>query len=66
MNLFWWLIWIALVFWVFAAPNGIPDQRKSRYTALDILKKRFTSGQLTKEEYKWKCEMLKDDSERLK
>jgi putative membrane protein len=51
MNFFWWFIWFILLFWIFAVPYDIPGQRKRKDSPLDILKNRFASGEITKEEY---------------
>lgn len=51
MHLIWWFIWIILLFWIFATPFGVPGQRRKKDSPLDILQKRFASGQITKEEY---------------
>lgn len=58
MHLVWWLIWIVLLFWIFAIPYDIPGQRTTKGTPLDLLKKRFASGQITKEEYLEKRKIL--------
>ena len=51
MHLGWWFIWGILLFWIFATPYDIPGQRKKKDSPLDILQKRFASGQITKEQY---------------
>jgi putative membrane protein len=51
MHLIWWFVWMILLFWIFATPYDIPGQREKRVSPLDILKKRFASGDITKEEY---------------
>jgi putative membrane protein len=51
MHLVWWIVWGSLLFWIFLTPYKIPGQRKRNDTALDLLKKRFASGQINKEEY---------------
>jgi putative membrane protein len=51
MHLWWWFIWLIFIFWIFALPYNIPGQRSMKDTPLDILKKRFASGQIDKEEY---------------
>ncbi|MEO6883909.1 MAG: SHOCT domain-containing protein [Bacteroidia bacterium] len=51
MHLIWWLVWVILIFWIFATPYNIPGQRTKKDTPLDILKKRFASGEITKEQY---------------
>lgn len=51
MSLIWWFAWIVLVIWIFAIPYNIPGQRSKKDSPLDILKRRFASGEITKEEY---------------
>jgi len=51
MHFIWWCIWIILLFWLFATPYAIPGQRSKKDTPLEILQKRFASGQITKEQY---------------
>jgi len=51
MDLIWWLIWLVLLFWIFALPYNIPGQRYKKDTPLDILQKRFALGEITKDEY---------------
>ena len=51
MDLIWWIIWFSMLVWIFALPYDIPFQRKRKDSPLDILKARFASGQITKEEY---------------
>ncbi|NVO02841.1 MAG: SHOCT domain-containing protein [Bacteroidetes bacterium] len=58
MHFGWWLIWGVLLFWIFATPYNIPGQRTKENTALDILKKRFATGQINNEEYLEKKKIL--------
>ena len=51
MNFIWWIIWMGLLFWIFFTPYSIPGERRKKDSPLDILKKRFASGEITKEEY---------------
>ena len=51
MHLIWWFIWMIFLFWIFAIPYDVPGQRNKKDSPLDILKKRFASGEITKEEY---------------
>jgi len=51
MDFIWRFIWMGLIFWIFATPYRIPGQRYKRDTALDILRKRFATGELTMEDY---------------
>lgn len=51
MHLIWWFVWIVLLFWIFAIPYSIPGQKAKKDSPLDVLKKRFASGQINSEEY---------------
>ena len=61
MNLIWWVIWLFFIFWIFAIPYNIPGQRRKKDSPLDILQKRFASGQITNEEYNEKKRILQND-----
>ena len=58
MHLIWWFIWVSFLFWIFATPYDIPGQMKRKGSPLDILKKRFASGQINKEEFLEQKKML--------
>ena len=58
MDLIWWIVWFCLFVWIFALPYNIPGQRHKKGSALDILKGRFASGQITKEEYEEAKEVI--------
>ncbi len=61
MHLVWWIIWVAVIVWVFATPFEIPGERKKSNSPLDILQKRFAGGSITEEEYeKRKAILLRD------
>lgn len=51
MHFFWWFMWLILLFWIFATPYKIPGQRNQKDTPLDVLKKRFALGEITKIEF---------------
>ena len=51
MHFIWWFIWLMLLFWIFFTPWNIPGERRKKDTPLDILQKRFASGEITKEQY---------------
>ena len=51
MHVIWWFVWLVLFLWVFATPYDIPYQMKKKDSALDILQKRFATGEITKEQY---------------
>jgi putative membrane protein len=47
-----------MIFWIFATPYDIPGQRKRKNSPLDLLQRRFASGEITKEEYQDHKEIL--------
>jgi len=51
MHFIWWFVWMILLFWIFAIPYDIPGQRRVKDTPINMLKKRFASGQITAAEY---------------
>jgi len=51
MHLIWWFIWGSMLCWVFFTPYYVPFQQKKRGSALDILQKRYASGEIKSEEY---------------
>ena len=61
MHLIWWVIWLFLLFWIFAMPYNIPGQRMMKDSPLDILRRRFALGEITNEEYQEKKKILEDD-----
>ncbi len=61
MDLIWWVIWILLLFWIFAVPYRIPGQRHRSDSPIEILQKRFASGQISKEEYQETKAILEKD-----
>ena len=65
MHFVWWFIWVMLLIWIFATPYDIPGQRKKRDSPLDILQKRFASGQITNDEYQEKRKILENDLSKL-
>jgi putative membrane protein len=56
MHLIWWFVWGFILFWIFA----IPFQRTKKNSPLDILKKRFASGEMSEKEYLENKKILKD------
>ena len=61
MHLMWWFVWFIFLFWIIATPYDVPGQRKKKNSPLDILQKRFASGQITTEEYQEKKKILEND-----
>ena len=58
MHLVWWVIWGALIFWIYAIPYDIPGQRSNKNTPINVLKKRFAAGQISNEEFREKKKLL--------
>ena len=61
MHFFWWIFWIIVLIWVFASPYNFLGQRTKNETSLDILKKRFAKGEITKEEFEEKKKFLEEN-----
>ncbi len=61
MHLMWWFVWIFFMVIIFATPYEIPGQRRRKDSPLDILQKRFASGEITNEEYQEKKTMLESN-----
>jgi len=60
MHLVWWIVWVVLLVWIFVTPWDVPGQRKRPDSPLDILKKRYASGEIGREQF----ERLKEDLEK--
>ncbi|OEK03059.1 hypothetical protein BFP97_16700 [Roseivirga sp. 4D4] len=60
MHLVWWIVWIVLLIWIFVTPWDVPGQRKQPDSPLDILKKRYASGEIGQEQF----ERMKEDLEK--
>lgn len=53
--LFWWIFWILLIAWILLMPY---KKKRKKDTSIDILKKRFASGEITKEEFEETKQLL--------
>lgn len=51
MHFFWWLFWLILVLWLFSTRRKNLGQQTKGDSPLEILKKRFAKGEITKDEY---------------
>jgi putative membrane protein len=54
----WWILWIIFLLWIFVVPFNIFGQRTKAETPLNVLKKRFAKGEISKEEYEEKKKIL--------
>jgi putative membrane protein len=61
MHLIWWIFWFIILIWIFATPYDIPGQRMKKDSPMDILKRRFASGEITTEEYREKKKILENE-----
>ena len=61
MNLIWWVLWIILLFWIFAIPYDVPGQRRKKDSAYDILQKRYAGGHISESEYYDKKKILEEE-----
>lgn len=61
MNVIWWVIWILLLFWIFAIPYNIPGQRRRKDSAFDTLQKRYANGHITESEYLDKKRIMEEE-----
>jgi len=59
MHYVWWFVWVILIIWIFATPYDVPGQRKRKDTPLDVLKKRFASGEINQVQY-WEHKAILD------
>ena len=61
MHMLWWFFWILAMFLLFGWFEPVPKKRLRRDSPLDILQKRFASGEITNEEYQEKKSILEAD-----
>lgn len=62
MHMLWWFFWILIMFLMFGWFEPVPKKRLRRDSPLDILQKRFASGEITNEEYQEKRNILEVDA----
>lgn len=62
MHFIWWIVWIILLIWIFLIPRDLPFQRSKPEEPLEILKKRFAKGEISKKEYKESKKILMSDT----
>ncbi|WP_298393291.1 SHOCT domain-containing protein [Flavobacterium sp.] len=58
MDIIWWILWVVVLFWIFATPYAIPGERRRKDSALDILNKQLALGKIKLEEYEQKKKLI--------
>lgn len=58
MHWLWWILWVILIFWVFATPYDVPGQKKKKDSPLDILKRKYASGEISSQEFEERKKVL--------
>jgi putative membrane protein len=61
MHFFWWFFWVIVILWAFRASRKNQSPQTKDETPLDILKKRFAKGEITKDEYEEMKKTLDSD-----
>ena len=61
MHLIWWIIWFVFIVWIFFIPGDIPYQKTKKESPLEILKKRFAKGEISKEEFEESKKVLNSE-----
>ena len=61
MHFFWWFFWLILIVWAYRASRKNSNQQSKEDDALEILKKRFAKGEITKDEYEEMKKTLGND-----
>ena len=58
MHWLWWILWVILICWVFATPYDVPGQKKKKDSPLDILKRKYASGEISSQEFEERKKVL--------
>ena len=61
MHFFWWFFWIILILWAYKTSRKNSSQPTKEDGSLEILRKRFAKGEITKEEYEEMKKTLSKD-----
>ncbi len=61
MDLIWWFVWIFFMFIIFGMYSPVHRSRLGQDSALDLLQRRFASGEMTKEDYSERKQILEND-----
>ena len=58
MHLIWWIIWVVFCYLIFVGPFKRSFKKSIKESPIDILKRRYANGDITKEEYEEKKKTL--------
>jgi len=61
MHFFWWLFLIFIILWIFAKSKNNYGMQAPKETPLEILKRRFANGEISKEEFEEKKKILSEN-----
>lgn len=61
MHLFWWLFWFLIIATFFSLLTPVP-RRKLRETPLQVLQRRYATGEISTEEYEERKQRLDRDA----
>lgn len=61
MHLLWWLFWIVLIAALFGLFEPVP-RKKVRETPLQVLQRRYATGELSTQEYEERKKRLVEDA----
>jgi putative membrane protein len=62
MHIIWWIVWLVLLVWIFFVPFDLPYRKQKEEKPLDILKKRFAKGEISKEKFEESKKLLNSDN----
>lgn len=64
MHLIWWIFWLIFIVAILKLFEPVSKNKVKKETPLEILQKRFASGQITREEYLESRKILEEDSQK--
>lgn len=64
IHLLWWVFWIVLLIVLIGGFSLWPERLAKKDSPLDILQKRFASGEISTDEYEEKKRILESDSKK--
>ena len=51
MHIIWWFVWAVFIYWIFLSPYSTGQRKSSNDDSLEILKRRYASGEIKTKEY---------------